>query len=125
MFMEFDSAAPQDTSATILYAGVRRWPGPLPASYAIKAAALGPARPARPDTLEHFLVERYVLYSAANGRLYRGRVHHTPYPIQPAQLLFLDENLLSAASIEHSDTPPLAHFATGVDAEVFALEKLE
>jgi uncharacterized protein len=125
MFMEFDSGATEDASATILYAGVRRWPGPLPASYAIRAAALGPARPARPGTLEHFLIERYVLYAAANGRLNRGRVHHAPYSVQSARVLSLNENLLSAASLEHTGISPLAHFATGVDVEVFALEKID
>lgn len=34
------------------------------------------------DSLEQFLVERYVLYSAdRRGRLYRGRVSHAPYQI--------------------------------------------
>ncbi|MBE0597264.1 MAG: DUF2071 domain-containing protein, partial [Desulfuromonadales bacterium] len=40
---------------------------------------LGPALPAAaPDTLEFFLIERYVLYAAAGGRLYRARIHPPP-----------------------------------------------
>lgn len=35
---------------------------------------------ATPGTLEFFLLERYVLFSAdASGRIYSGRVHHAPY----------------------------------------------
>ena len=35
-------------------------------------------------SLEFFLVERYVLFSAGReGRLYAGRVHHIPYRISP------------------------------------------
>ena len=40
--------------------------GPVrsPASYAIRATPDGPPHPAQPGTLEHFLVERYILYTS-------------------------------------------------------------
>jgi uncharacterized protein YqjF (DUF2071 family) len=41
--------------------------------------------PAEPGSLEFFLVERYVLFSAGHKRrLYAGRVHHVPYRIGAA-----------------------------------------
>jgi uncharacterized protein len=112
-----------DDPRTLLYAGVRRRPDPLPASYLIRATATGPVRPAQPSTLEHFLAERYILYSIAKDRLFQGQVHHLPYPLQSATLLSLDETLLAAAGIPRPDTTPLAHFARGVDVKVYALEK--
>ena len=33
---------------------------------------------ARPGSLEFFLIERYCLYSARGGRLYRARIFHRP-----------------------------------------------
>lgn len=43
------------------------------------------AEPARDRTLEWFLVERYLLFTAdGKGRIRRGRVHHTPYRIERA-----------------------------------------
>jgi uncharacterized protein len=43
--------------------------------------------PAAAGTLAHFLVERYVLYSADRaGHLYQGRVSHTPYRVHTPQL---------------------------------------
>jgi uncharacterized protein YqjF (DUF2071 family) len=44
----------------------------------------GPVSAARPGSLEFFLVERYRLfaYDWKHGRLFSGRVHHEPYPIQ-------------------------------------------
>lgn len=46
----------------------------------------GPMTLAAPDSLEFFLVERYVLFSAdCHGRLHSGRVHHLPYEIAPAE----------------------------------------
>lgn len=110
---------------TVQYRTERLWPGPTPASALIRycVADNGPA-PAPAGTLEHFLAERYILYSYSRGHLYLGRVHHTAYPLQPAQLLSLDETLLSAAGISRPDEPPLVHYASGVNVEVFPLHRV-
>ena len=55
----------------------------------------GRRRAAEPGTLEHFLVERYCLYTAKDGVLYRAEIHHPPWPLQPAQ-----------AEIELNTMPP-------------------
>jgi uncharacterized protein YqjF (DUF2071 family) len=109
----------------ILYAGVRRWPGPLPASYLIRGVVTGPVQPARAGTLEHFLAERYLLYARRHDRLYQGRVHHLPYPLQGASVLSLDENLMAAAGLRRPAAPPLAHFAQGVDVKVYPLRLVQ
>ena len=121
MFLEHEISTDQTDFATILYAGTRQWPTPLPASYAIRARPTGPARPATPGTLEHFLVERYILFTFWKNRLYQGYVHHLPYPVQPAEILSLDETLLGAAGLPRPAETPLAHFAKRVNVEVFAL----
>jgi hypothetical protein len=107
---------------TIFYTSERRWPGPLPASTAIRGAPKGAAAPAALGTLEHFLVERYLLYTCARGRLYSGQVHHAPYPLQSADVLALDESLFAAAGLSRPQRPPLVHFAREVRVEVFALQ---
>ncbi len=107
---------------SILYAGVRRRPTPQPAWYTIRATASGPVRPAEPGTLEHFLVERYLLHAVAGRRLYRGQVHHHPYPLQSAEVHSFEENLLTAAGIARPDSAPIAHFAGGVDVLVYGLQ---
>jgi uncharacterized protein YqjF (DUF2071 family) len=125
MFLERESAPRVTAPATLLYAGTRRWPAPLPASYAVRGTPAGIPRPASPDTLEHFLVERYVFYTLWNSELYQCRVRHIPYPLQPANLLAIDETLLAAAGLHRPATPPLAHFAGGVDVAVFPLRRIE
>ena len=122
MFLERETLGRAAEPHVNLYAGVRRGPGPLPASYLIRAQATGPVRTAQPGTLEHFLVERYILYSTAGSRLYRGQVHHHPYPLQSAEVHSLHENLLAAAGIARPESAPLAHFATGVDVRVYRLQ---
>jgi uncharacterized protein len=121
MFLEHESTPRPLERSSILYAGTRRWPGPLPASYSVRGIPVGPVRPPAADTLEHFLVERYILFTTWKGRLYQGRVHHTPYPLQSAELLWLDETLLAATGIERPKIAPLAHFAAGLNVEVFPL----
>ena len=82
----------------------------------------GPAglpAPAEPGTLEHFLVERYVLYSWSAGTLYKARVHHFPYPLQPAVATGLREGLLRAAGLKRPEAEPLAHYAREVQVDVF------
>lgn len=113
------------TPGTISYVSERLWPGPTPASHAIRATPRGPIAPAAVGTLEHFLAERYLLYACRRGRLYRGQVHHESYPLQGADVRSLEENLVAAAGISRPDGPPLAHYASGVRVEVFPLERLK
>jgi uncharacterized protein YqjF (DUF2071 family) len=82
-------------------------------------------RPAQPGTLEHFLAERYVLYATHERRLFRARVHHVPYPLQAGVVEHLRESLVAAARIQRPDSPPLAHYAAGVDVDIWPLEEVE
>jgi uncharacterized protein YqjF (DUF2071 family) len=107
------------------YTGVRCRPGQEPASYHIRATPGGPVWTARVGTLEHFLAERYVLYSQYGGRLFQSQVHHTPYPLQSAVVHSIDETLLAAAGLDRPATAPMAHFASGVNVRVYALRPLE
>ena len=79
---------------------------------------------ALPGTLEHFLVERYKLFSLSGKQLFVGRVAHAPYQFQPATISGLDQSLTHASGFP-LDTPPLlAHYSPGVKVNVFALESV-
>ncbi len=52
----------------------RLWPFPSRASCRVRFEPKGEALPARPGSLDEFLVERYVLYSKRGEQLFRGRV---------------------------------------------------
>jgi uncharacterized protein YqjF (DUF2071 family) len=111
-----------DAEGVVRYTSDRR--GFRPAACAVRYAPCGPARVASPGSLEYFLAERYVLYSQGRGHLYRGRVHHHPYPLQPARVDSLEETLLAAAGLTRPAQAPLAHYAREVSAEVFPLERI-
>lgn len=106
------------------YTSQRLWPGPTPATCVARYTPCGKVQSAAVGTLEHFLVERYILYSYAGGQLFRGRVHHRPYPLQAARLTSLDENLVAAAGITRPAVAPLTHYAEGVRVRIFPLEAL-
>ena len=78
-----------------------------------------------PQTLEHFLLERYLLFTERRGIIYRGQVHHTPYPAQAAQLLKCETNLIDCLGLSPLEsTPKYVHYASGVDVEIFPLKPL-
>jgi uncharacterized protein len=78
---------------------------------------------AAPNTLDFFLVERYILYATdAEGTLHRARVHHQPYPLQCVDVLQCDEMLTQVAGIHRGEGSPLRHYAREVNVKVFPLE---
>jgi uncharacterized protein YqjF (DUF2071 family) len=115
----------------IHYLSVRRggWGGDSSARTAAVYRPTGSPSPAQPGTLEHFLVERYLLYSTSGGRLWRGQVHHTAYPVQSADLESSDDTLIDSAGILLPESVrragPLVHYAHGVDVEIFPLHAVD
>jgi uncharacterized protein YqjF (DUF2071 family) len=109
---------------TIAYRS-RRLLGGHPRTWACfePGAYLGPSAP---GTLEHFLIERYYLHVMRGGRLFRGQVHHSAYPVQRARLLSLHDELIGAAGLPQPTTPPpLVHYVNGVDVEIFGLQPVQ
>jgi uncharacterized protein YqjF (DUF2071 family) len=99
--------------------------GTRPANAHLRYAPVeGLTTPAQPGTLEHFLIERYILYALDEQRqLHRARVHHQPYPVQKADVAQLDETLIWAAGIKRAEQPALRHYAREVNVKVYPPEK--
>jgi hypothetical protein len=80
--------------------------------------------PSRPGTLEHFLLERYLLFTERGTVPLRGHVHHVPYPAHRAEVIDVQDELVAAAGPPVvSGLPTHVHYSAGVDVEVFALER--
>ncbi len=119
--MSVDLGVPTEFGPSPTYVSERLHSGPQPAASEVRARVIGPASGAEPGSLEHFLVERYLLYSVRRGRLWRGQVHHNPYPIQATEVDSLRETLLAASGIDRPDVAPIAQYVSGVRVEVFGL----
>lgn len=124
---EMDFRATDDPLPTIDFDSRRNDArGAMPANAHLRyQPAEGPVTPAAPGTLEHFLIERYILYAEDEQRqLYRARVHHQPYPVQRADVLALSETLVWAAGIRRAEgVGGLRHYAREVNVKVYPLEK--
>lgn len=113
------------------YASKRLYPKRPPASTRVQVEVDGPTAPAIPGSLEFFLAERYLLYTMGRkskrtgldgSNLFKGRVHHSPYPLRSARVVDLEESALAAAGITRPEGTPIAHYARRVVVEVFGLE---
>ena len=100
--------------------------GTMPADARIRYQPVeGPVTAAAPGSLEHFLVERYILYAEDERReLYRARVHHQPYPVQRVEVLELEETLIWAAGIKRAALPAHRHYAREVNVKVYPLQRV-
>ncbi len=116
----------REVDGWIHYTSERRWPAPKPACFRAAYRVTGDlARPrvAEPGTLEHFLVERYVLFApTADGSLRMGRVHHQPYPLVDVEVAEIEHNMIEAAGLTRTSDEILAHYCAGVDVDVYALQ---
>lgn len=66
-------------------------------------------------SLDHWLTERYCLYTTSGSRLYRAEIHHEPWPLQPASAELSVNTMAAAAGITLPEQPPLLHFAKRID----------
>jgi uncharacterized protein YqjF (DUF2071 family) len=71
----------------------------------------GPPRAPEAGTIEHFLTERYSLFTLRRGRILRLDVQHAPWPLQPAAFEFEHNTMALSHGIELPASAPLAHFA--------------
>jgi len=105
------------------YYDCRRKSEPNPASFIYSSS--GPGEPAEPGTLEFFLAERYLLYSARpDGSLFTGRVHHRPYLLSPAKCDAWSTAPALWDGLTCPTSPPdTALFVEHVDVSIFPLRK--
>lgn len=82
----------------------------------------GSAVVAEPDSLEEFLVDRYLLFTPCGGRLSSGQVHHPPYQIQGVTAELQLKGFWQAHGFpELSPEPVHSCYCRGVQVEVFPL----
>lgn len=107
----------------IRYASCRTHTGAAPGEFRGSYGPVGPVYTVAPGGLEAWLVERYCLYSVdGRGRIFRGEIHHAPWPIQKAEAEFTHNSMAQAAGIVLPDRPPLLHFARRLDVLAWAIQ---
>lgn len=104
----------------IHYESKRTHSGAPPAAFAARYRASGKSFEARRGTLEHFLTERYCLYSASAKRIYRGEIHHPRWQLQLAEAQRMQNSMAEAAGLTLPAETPLLHFSQWQDMAAWA-----
>lgn len=105
----------------IRYRSRRVFPGPKPATFDCSYRVGDALQPSAPDSLEFFLAERYLLFTAHKGVVRVGQVHHTPYPLHQVEVQRCEQTMLSVLGFPRDCPLFSAHYSPGVDVEVFGL----
>ncbi|WLD93049.1 YqjF family protein [Alkalihalobacillus sp. AL-G] len=80
---------------------------------------------ARKGSLEHWLTERYCLYTTHKTSLYRGEIHHQPWKLQNAEGEISLNTMIPLEASPSPDKLPLLHYSDQLDVVLWGLEKLE
>ena len=110
----------QSQGDSIAFHSDRDEPGWTAARFAATYRPTGRVRPSSPDTLEHWLTERYCFYTTTRDRgLLRTEVHHAPWPLQPAAADIHSNSLAESYEIDLPGAP-LLHFSGRQDVVAWA-----
>ena len=93
-----------------------------PAAFAARYRGIGAPAPPSGDSLEHWLTERYCLYTLdERQRVLRAEIHHPPWPLQPAEAE-VDINTMTAQIGLELGGEPLLHYSSRQDVVFWTLE---
>ncbi|MCA1563028.1 MAG: DUF2071 domain-containing protein [Acidobacteria bacterium] len=95
------------------------------AEFTARYRPTGPAGQPAAGTLEHFLTERYCLYTVdKSARAYRLDIHHAPWPVQRAEAEITRNSMAEAAGIHLPARPPVLHFSRRQDMVAWPLRAI-
>jgi hypothetical protein len=82
---------------------------------------VGPVRRREPGALDHWLTERYCLYTVKNAQVFRAEIHHQQWPLQDAAADIEMNTMAAAAGITLPPVPPLLHFSRRLEVLIWPL----
>lgn len=104
----------------IEYESVRTHAGEPKAEFRGRYRKLGKTQK---DERVKWLTERYCLYTTGpGGELYRGEIHHEPWPLYDAQAEVEANTMAGAAGLQLPDEKPLLHYSEAIEVVVWPLE---
>lgn len=110
---------------TVHYTSHRIHRRPPSAHYRARYRPVGPIVEVCSGSLEAWLTERYALYTPVGSRLYRGDIHHRPWPLQIAELETECNTMALAHGIHLPATPPLLHYAQRQEVLIWPLRRID
>ena len=110
----------------VVYRSERTHKGAASAEFAGRYAPTAAVYEATPETLDHFLVERYCLFTYDR---HRGTgiidIDHPPWPLQRGVVDTATNTMAAAAGITLPARKPLVHFARALEVHAWTRRPLE
>jgi uncharacterized protein YqjF (DUF2071 family) len=97
---------------------------PRPAVFQGSYRATSDVFHAVPGSLEHFVAERYCLYTVRGNRIWRGDIHHLPWPLQRAQANIEINSVAQSHQLQMPSALPRLHFARELDVFIWPPERV-
>lgn len=85
------------------------------AEFAARYRPTGPIFRAEQGSLDHWLIERYSLFTQLGGQLLRLDIEHEPWPLQQASVTIERNSMATAAGLTLPDEAPQVRFARQLD----------
>lgn len=93
----------------------RRWPGPAGARSYVEVEIGRPFEQDEIGDLDHFLTARWALYGQIGPLITYGKMHHEPWPLQHANLVRCNDELVAAAGLAPPTGAAVVHYSPGVN----------
>jgi len=94
------------------------------ASFRGRYGPIAPVSLREHGTLEHWLTERYCLYTVRGQHAFRADVHHVPWPLQNAAADISENTMARSAGLTLPQIPPLLHFARRLEVLIWPLKRV-
>jgi hypothetical protein len=116
-----------EESGWIRYESHRKDRRGLTAALRARYRAIGEVFHAQAGSIEHFLAERYCLYTAdEKGLIIRCEIHHPPWPLQMAEAEIEENTMAAVAGITTAELKPeLLHVSRRQEVVVWAPQVLK
>ena len=109
----------------IYYASRRTHRGAPPVEFSGRYRPSGAVFRSQRGSLEEWLTERYCLYAVGKrGEVYRGEIHHPPWPLQPAEAEIEINTMTRPHGIHLPNLPPLLHYARRLETVEWAIRRV-
>lgn len=107
-----------------LYESARHHRGAPAARFKVRYRPRGEAYQSKRGSLEHWLTERYCLYAAdPRGNIWRGEVHHGPWPLQRAEAEIEANTMAAPIGIDLREAPAHLHFTSRMEVVAWRIRK--
>ena len=106
----------------VYYRSARTHPGSGDARFEARYQPVGTARTAVNGALDHFLTERYRLYTTnCQGELRYGEIHHSPWRLRGADVEIRCNTMTAPLGLKLPNTKPLLYYTEPLDVIAWPL----